>query len=374
MTDNEIVAHILTLKDQVLRWASPKKHDSTNDTYGKGTTTKYGHVKVDDAVDSNSENPAQSKAIVTYVASKINEAKTSLQSSLNIKEAINDSDTHKTSNKYNIPTNKAVVDKLSDYQKTLTIQNTKIESNNLGDANTIPTTNAVWQTITNYEDILVGVDLKKPQTYTGSINNLTTAGYYIMAHNKNSPQSFSYGGERIWYTNALVTIKTQVNRIIQHVCATNKISSASNTNNFTYKLNGCEYTRHGWYDANGNIEWMPWHMYHKPYSKTARVKTLGKNVDNNSVVVYENTAGFIIQWKQTNSNERSYNVHAPLYQYTDVCTFEPYLPITGQYVFGNLIGRMDVKITNDKMQIRTNVAPGGRITGMDIQYFVPRNQ
>ena len=372
---NEVLTHILTLKNEVLRWAAPKKHNDSTDgeKYGQASETNFGHVLVKNTV-TNSEHPVKGSGIISY----INTVKDSLQAKLNIETSISDGPTDETNGKNNIPTSKAVLDKinskLNNYQVALTIQNTKIKADNLGNNKTIPTVKAVWETLSSYKDLLVGVDLSMPQSYTGSINGLTTAGYYIMNHNKSKPKYFSYGGETIYYTNALVTVKKQSNRVIQHVCATTKVTSSSNASNYTYKINGTEYTRYGSYNASGETTWKPWHLTHKPYSKTSRVHTLGQGVDSGSVVVYENTEGFIIRWKQSNPNQQRYPVHASLYEYADVCTFSPALPINGPYVFGNLIGRMDIRITPNKMQIRSNVAPGGRIIGMDETYFIPRNQ
>lgn len=371
--EGEILTHILTLKDQVLKWAAPKNHQSADNTYGEGTDSRFGHVKVDTTVTSNSNNPVRASGIVSYVTNKVNSA-------FNVKTSItNIADS--TNSIYNIPTVKAVYTAISNLETTLRNDlqskiNIVTSVNNSSDNNHIPTAAAVWNAISSYDKILEGVSLQRPQSYTGSIDNLTTAGYYIMDHSKNSPKNFSYGGETIYYTNALVTVKKQSNRIIQHVCATNKITSSSDNTVFTYKINGSEYTRYGLYNSDGTKNWKPWHVAHKPYTKTARakIKAKHKGVDANSVVVYENTEGFIIRWKQTNNNQRRYPVHAELYEYAEVCEFSPALPITGPYVFGNLIGRMDIKITSTGMYIRSNVAPGGRIIGMDETYFVPRNQ
>lgn len=46
---------------------SPTNHASTEATYGVGTTSNYGHVKVDDQVQDDSENPVQGKAIFNYI-------------------------------------------------------------------------------------------------------------------------------------------------------------------------------------------------------------------------------------------------------------------------------------------------------------------
>ena len=377
-TSNQVVTRILTLKDQVLKWAAPKQHSDTDpDKYGQGTNSEYGHVKVSNTLSQDDDNPVKGSAIYSY----INGVKQGLEKYKIITSENVFVDADSSDGKSNIPTTKAVLKKinemLSDFQPFNVLTEITSETKHEDDTNhrkNIPTAKAVWDALSSYKDLLVGVSYKMPQSYKKGINTLTTAGYYIMDHDKTKPKSFSYGGETIYYTNALVTVKKQSNRVIQHVCATTKVTSSKNASNYNYKINGSEYTRHGSYNSNGETTWKPWHVAHKPYSKTSRVKKPGQGVDDNSVVVYENTAGFIIQWKQTNSNQKRYPVYASLYQYVDVCEFSPALPITGPYVFGNLIGRMDIKITPTKMQIRSNVAPGGRIIEMEETYFVPRNQ
>jgi hypothetical protein len=171
--------------------------------------------------------------------------------------------------------------------------------------------------------------------------------------------TFLHGNETIYYKNGLIKVEKSNNIIIQHVYSVDKN---------TKKLNSCEYTRKG---SNGN--WDSWYVTHKPYTKYQGTITYGTGVDQGSIEVYENTAGFIIKWNQTNNNQQRYPITAPLYEFTRVCSFNPPLPIDGPYVFGNLIGRMDIRITNKQMDIRSTVVPGGRIIEMHETYFVPRN-
>lgn len=343
-------SHIMFLKEQVLRFAAAvlhthttnqiidlaekyakKEHSSTGTEYGQGNKTKYGHVKVDDTVDENSINTIQNKTITTY----INNIKTNLQDQ--ITQLKNQLDTH-------------------------TITSIINDSNKYSNAH-IPTVKAVWDAISSYKDLLIGIDLARPQSINEDINQMTNPGYYKQI----GLRHFSYGGETIYYTNALIKVEKQSNRIIQHVYATEKMTIDGKT---TYSINGCEYTRWGMSETN----WGAWHVSHKPYTKTTRVSSLGVGVDEDSIAVYENTAGFIIHWDQHEQERDKYVVSTDLYEYTDVCRFDPPLPIKGPYVFGNLIGRMDIKITSDKMQIRSNVSKGGRIIEMHETYFVPRNQ
>lgn len=375
---NSITTHILTLKDQVLKWAAPIKHDNSDgELYGKASNTNFGHVKLKQDMNTLDEHPVSSSGIASYIINKINDAVQTVQEKLHVDETIdNDIESHKVDEKYRIPTSKAVSDKIKQLQSKINIINS-IDANtthkNEANLYNIPTGKAVWNALSNYKNLLQGVSLAMPQSYTGNINNLITPGYYYMNHDITKAKSFAYGGENIYYTNGLVTVQKQSNRIIQHVCTTTKILASNNANNYTYKINGSEYKRYGKYDANGKMDWHPWHLAYKPYTKTSRVKKTFTNVDTDSVTVLENTQGFIIKWKQTGTDEQ-YKVHQSLYEYADVCEFSPALPIANFYVFGNLIGRMDIRITPTKMQIRSNVAPGGRIIGMDVTFFVPRNQ
>ena len=346
---NEETSHIMFVKEQVLRFAAaikhthtvddiidlankyaPKNHKSTSNTYGVGDKNNFGHVKVDETISTTSTNPVQNKIITTY----INTTKSSLQALIDTLEA--------RLNAYSIET--VVNDASTDSQ--------------------IPTARAVWQALKNYKELLIGIDLARPKSINKDINQLRDAGYYLQTGNRH----FSYGGESINYTNALIKVEKQSNRVIQHVYATSKVKTSNGT--YDYKINGSEYTRWGTSEA----DWKAWHVAHKPYTKTVRACKWGAGVDTGSVVVYENTAGFIIHWDQTKQADDRYPVSAPLYEYAKVCEFEPPLPIKGPYVFGNLIGRCDFRISSSKMEIRSNVSPNGRIIGMHETFFVPRNQ
>lgn len=50
---------------------APTDHSSTSTTYGAGSSTKYGHVKVDNAMADNSSNPVENGVIKAFVNSSI---------------------------------------------------------------------------------------------------------------------------------------------------------------------------------------------------------------------------------------------------------------------------------------------------------------
>ena len=344
--------HILYLKDQILRFAAPKnhkhvtddvedlnskyatkKHTSTNaNEIGAGTKDVYGHVKVDDEV-KDSSNPVQNTKIKEYIDTAASDLNADI-------EEINDK---------------------IDYQ----ILKSTDGINSSSTDKQLPTALTVWEALTSYDDILNGVTIRTPSEYGNSLETLTTPGYYI--YKKDTPTYFIYGGEQIFYNGALIEVRANDGHIIQYVYATEQSTQDGNT---IYRLNGEQYTR--WKKSTG--DWKAWHCAHKPYKETTRVSELGENVDAGSVTVHENTAGFIIRWNQSKQPEDQYPISAPLYQYAKVCDFYPPLPIKGPYVFGNLIGRYDIKITSSKMEIRSNIPPTGRIIGVHETYFVPRNQ
>lgn len=350
MSDDNKTVSLMFLKEQVLRWAALKKHshkaediedmdskyapvnhaDASN-KYGLGDTDKYGHVKVDSEISDSSTNPVQNKAIKQAITDAIdnlrNELITKLQDKLNIVTEITSESTDKTDNKYNIPT-----------------------------------AHAVWSALTNYKDLFVGRSWDNPKKIDENIDNMRTPGYFLQIGSR----YFSYGGEKIYYTNALIRVEKQSNRVIQHVYATTRVSNGIDS---TYKINGAEYRRLG----SGETSWAAWHAVHVPYRLTSRAVNEGKGVDKGAVKVYENTAGFKIVWRQYAQENNRYPVSAPLYEYTDVCQFSPALPISGSYVIANLIGRFDVRITSNRMQIRSTVVPGSRIIEMDECWFIPRN-
>lgn len=351
MSDDSKTISLMFLKEQVLRWAASKRHshkaediedmdskyapvnhaDASN-KFGLGDTDKYGHVKVDDEISDSSINPVQNKVIKQAITDAINNLRNELinklQEKFNIVTEITSESVDKTDNKYNIPT-----------------------------------AHAVWDALSNYKDLFVGRAWDSPKKIDENIDKIRDPGYYLQIGSR----FFSYGGEKIYYTNALIRVEKQSNRVIQHVYSTSKVSNGSDT---TWKINGAEYRRLG----SSETSWSAWHAVHIPYRLTSRVVNEGKGVDKGSVKVYENTAGFLITWDQFSQENDRYPVTAPLYEYNTVCEFSPALPIKNNYVFGNLIGRMDVKISSNKMQIRSTVQPGGRIIEVHESYFVPRNQ
>lgn len=70
---NTLVKTYIDTKDNA---KAPTDHSSTATTYGVGSTTKYGHVKVDDALSSTSTNPVQNKKVYELKQALSNEVTT----------------------------------------------------------------------------------------------------------------------------------------------------------------------------------------------------------------------------------------------------------------------------------------------------------
>ena len=70
---NTLVKTYIDTKDSA---KAPTDHSSTATTYGVGSTTKYGHVKVDDALSSTSTNPVQNKKVYELKQALSNEVET----------------------------------------------------------------------------------------------------------------------------------------------------------------------------------------------------------------------------------------------------------------------------------------------------------
>ena len=131
-----------------------------------------------------------------------------------------------------------------------------------------------------------------------------------------------------------------------------------------FKLNGKKYLRI--FDG----EWS------KPsliYTPNMSIEPYYENpIDGIRITITETTAGFIFNWKQENNDDNSYKVQKDFYEYETLCTFTD-LPIgDNPYIFGNLIGKMDVRITKNDMSIRSTLSKDSKIKNVNETFFVPR--
>ena len=80
----------------------------------------------------------------------------------------------------------------------------------------------------------------------------------------------------------------------------------------------------------------------------------------------------MFKWVQSGTDQK-YVLPAPQYSFASVYTFSKNLPIEGGFTIGNLIGHLDVRITESEFKVRSINKKGEHIIGVDISYFIPRN-
>jgi len=196
----------------------------------------------------------------------------------------------------------------------------------------------------------------EPTQATTPINELKTPGYYY--YDENKPQ-LTYSTEND-ITCGLVTVKKLNNSIIQY------IESYGRT-----ELDGNVYQR-----TYINENWQPLQVVHRNIEKNNSGFPLiingNENRNDGEIYIKENTAGYIITWIQ--KGDKSFIVNQDLYEYETIFTFDEKLMIDDDdvYIFGNLIGKMDVKITNDKIEVRSTLSPQNKIKNVHETFFIPR--
>ena len=348
--------NILKLDEEILKHAAPIKHNwSMNDTsknYGEATNTQYGHVII-----STNLNNYDSELLTVPSTEEVAQAINQLTNEKAVKN-------HKSeTTDYGVATDSEyghvkVDKKLED--STNPVRNSAIYSA-INDINENVET-IVSSLGENTEGIKKLLSLSKPTEFTNNIDNLIDAGFYIY---KSETEKVINANN--YLNNALIFVLKEDTRVIQHVYPTKKIYK-ENSDEFAYKLNGSQYTRFG-ITANEDTEWSMFGVSFKPYTETNLVKTI--KAKNASVKVYENTSGFTIEWEQLN-DKQSYEIVADeLYAYETICEFND-LPIKGNFLFGNLIGKCDIRISSKKMEIRSTLNTGNIIKNIHQCFFVPR--
>ncbi len=345
--------NILKLDEEVLKHAAPIKHNwSMNDTsknYGKATNTQYGHVIVDTNLNTSSTNPVANQTITQAINQLTNEKaiKNHASGTTDYGVATDSQYGHvkvdtELKNSTNPVRNSVIYSAISDI-------NEDIEGivSSLG---------------TNTEGIKKLLNLNEPAESDDNIDDLIDAGFYI--YKSETEEVISTNN---YLNNALIFVLKEDTRVIQHVYPTKKIYK-ENSDEFAYKLNGSQYTRFG-ITTNEDTEWSMFGVSFKPYTETNLVKTI-KAKDAN-VKVYENTSGFTIEWEQLNTKQSYEIVADELYAYETICEFND-LPIKGNFLFGNLIGKCDIRISSTKMEIRSTLNTGNIIKNIHQCFFVPR--
>lgn len=345
--------NILKLDEEVLKHAAPIKHNwSMNDTskdYGKATSSSYGHVVIDSNLNTSSPNPVSNQTITTAINQLNNEKATKNHASNTTDFGV------ATSSLYG----HVKVDtelKNSDNPVKNSIIKAKFDTLDTS-INNITTALG-----TNAEDVKKLLNLNTPTSLSTDIDALTEPGFYI--YHSETEKAIS---KNTYYNEALIFVLKNDTRIIQHIYPTKKIYK-ENSDEFKYRLNGSQYTRFG-ISTENSIDWSMLSVSYKPYTETTLVKEI--KAEDASVKVFENTAGYQIEWEQLNTKQEYEIVANELYAYETICLFDD-LSIKGPFIFGNLIGKCDVRITPEKMEIRSTLNQGNIIKNIHQTFFVPR--
>lgn len=322
---------IFNLRDEVLTIAAGKNHaweddDNQDIDYGKAGTDYYGHVKtVSDLMQNTKYNDSHCptvEATKSYVNQKTN-------------DIINDDD-----------------DVTDDIKKTKTFSRAKIEEKlSVIDSKSTEVNetqkNFINGEINKLKNSLQG-EINELNTYekikdndTISIDNLKTPGYYY--HKKDDD-----------FNKSIVIVQKTDESIIQYI----------------EKYGGSELTGDIYQRVFTNGEWKTFLVYKQPVT---RETPLLEN-DKTKITIRENTAGYIFTWIQKTEN-KTYEVQGDLYEYYTLVSFDGKdinINEDEVFIFGNLIGKIDVKITSDGIDVRSTLPKGNVIKNVHASFFVPR--
>lgn len=104
-------------------------------------------------------------------------------------------------------------------------------------------------------------------------------------------------------------------------------------------------------------------------------KTINASHEDSYIEITETTAGYTFKWTQNpnEDDENIYEIKKNQYEYEEVTNFPSLCIGDNVYVFGNLIGKIDVKITNTNMEVRSTLPAGSKVKNVNnISFFVPR--
>lgn len=362
--------NILKLDEEVLKHAAPIKHSwSMNNTsvdYGKATDSYYGHVVVDTNLNDSSNNPVSNKTINTAITQLTDEKanKNHASTTTEYGEATDSQYGHvkvdtELKNSINPVKNSVIYSAIDDINKDIE--------------------GIVSSLGTNTEGIKKLLNLNEPTETTDNINDLTEPGFYIYKGEEEKPlNKDTYNiinddeskpvDENTYYNEALIFVIKNTTRIIQYIFSTKKVFDDRDPNVFEYKLNGSHYSRFG-IITNNITQWSMLGLVYKPYTKSNLVTNIVAK--DASINIYENASGFTIEWEQLNTKQSYEIVADELYAYETICEFND-LPIKGPFIFGNLIGKCDIRITPEKMELRSTLNKGNIIKNIHQTFFVPR--
>lgn len=356
---------IFDLKQEILEIAPAKSHkwkdtdfSGNEDVYGKGDAEYYGHVKLISDVDQISSRENDSNGVsVAGLRGYVN----SIQQVIRDYNNINDEGT----NNYLLSASvikQYVTDKITQLLSNLTTDDITIEDQG---TLTDKISSIDRQIEENYNPN--NIDFSSPKrTNTTSINDLIEPGYYQYDLNTELPY---FEDDKIYCKDAIITVEGQPDgTILQYIYPTNPERQDDKSDEYVYKLNGKKFLR---IYKNGN--WSSLSLVYTPQSTIETSYANNEDVTNGiNITITETTAGFTFNWQHTNNDDDSYIIKKEFYEYETLCIF-PSIPIgRNPYIFGNLIGKVDVKIDKNSMSVRSTLSNGSKVKNVNTTLFVPR--
>jgi len=197
------------------------------------------------------------------------------------------------------------------------------------------------------------------------VDELIEPGYYQYVGDEYSiPHIVCAPDNNIPYKNGFIHVERQGDYIVQHLYATSLNTDAQ------FHIDGRIFIRAGDISELNSIEWK---VQHLPYRERSDLLSGDNGIQDNNVdnfTIYESTAGYTFHWKQNGSQEK-YLLSTTSNVFKTIVKFQT-LPIESPFIFGNLIGHIDVKIEDDNCQVRSVNNNGDYIIGVNNNFFVPR--
>ena len=341
---------LFNLYNEIKEIAPPISHTSNDKTYGVGNDNVYGHVKVHSNIDNNTakqDDTASISAIKNYVTS-------SIKPNLSDINEINE-DTNEENTLLSISAIKQLITQsMNDIKTTLTTSDIQLNDSEATLENKIEDIETQINNYSNSIDLGNPIEINEDNTDIININYLKEPGYYYYNKDYNNNDSpLKYNNVDICHKKSLVIVEKQPDGIIvQHIYSTDDIE---------YNLDGTEYIRFF------KDTWSDLSVKYKPTTNC----TISTTKNETLLTCKENTAGFIITWKQ-NNEDNSYITSNNLYEYETIGTFTYPIPIGDTpYIFSNLIGKIDIKVSKSNIQVRSTLKES-KIKNVNTTFFIPR--
>lgn len=335
-------------KEEASTEFAPKNHkwkNSDNVDYGQATADYFGHVKrlsENISANDNDSSVPDKTAVIGYVTDRIDE----LEEVIKTYYGTDDSGEN------------VIENKISQYDMRSKFKRYSIAS--------------PYQFPNHYDEDEKDIELEMDMENDKVDSYLKAGHYHITPSNNENQYLINYNGQDIKYANGLLEVRTVA--ITDDDDNDNDdgiyIQDLYTTDGDNYTLTGEKYTRMGVRNG-GEMTWGNWKVAYMP----EKISTCLPDKTDNSIdeiTITENTAGYNI--KIANVSGHSYTLSASQNQWNTIADISPALDIDNEYIFGNTVANMDIKIAKNKIQIRSKQQKGSSISVENIttDYFVPR--